>query len=144
MSWSEYSKIDYSLIVMFFNKLITVMFTLCLLIVFFCLFIMLYVFLLLPFLWWNKDVYICFALYKSTHSANNVFANHTDKYVVKRSRTSLSCAACGCSRSSNARGPSSVSVSSHTLGRAPGTTRPPAFATFLTLTVSESIQKLTF
>ena len=33
------------------------MFTLCLLIVF-SLFIMLYVFLLLPFLWWNKDVYI--------------------------------------------------------------------------------------
>jgi len=31
----EYSKIDYSLIVMFFTKLITVVFTLCLLIVFF-------------------------------------------------------------------------------------------------------------
>jgi len=40
------------------------MFTLYLLIVF-SLFIMLYVFLLLPFLWWNKDVYIAVA----THTA---------------------------------------------------------------------------
>ena len=51
-----------SLIVMFFTKLIIVMFTLCLLIVF-SLFIMLYVCLLLPFLWWNKDVgYNCCGL----------------------------------------------------------------------------------
>ena len=57
--WVEVNhfKIDCSLIVMFFTKLIIVVFTLCLLIVF-SLFIMLYVFLLLPFLWWNKNVYI--------------------------------------------------------------------------------------
>ena len=48
MSWGENSKIDYNLVVMFFTKLITVMFTLCLLIVFSS-FIMLYVFLLLVF-----------------------------------------------------------------------------------------------
>jgi len=60
MSWElevNIFKIDCSLIVMFFTILIIVMFTLYLLIVF-SLFIMLYVFLLLPFPWWNKDVYI--------------------------------------------------------------------------------------
>ena len=58
MSWGEPFQNRLQLIVMFFFiVLIIVMFTLYLLIAF-SLFAVLYVFLLLPFLWWNKDVYI--------------------------------------------------------------------------------------
>ena len=79
--WVEVNhfKIDCSLIVMFFTKLIIVMFTLCLFIVF-SLFIMLYVCLLLPFLWWNKDVYIvavghlqAYTLVCNTAFSNNIY-----------------------------------------------------------------------
>jgi len=57
MSWGEPFQNKLQLIHVFFIVLIIVMFTLYLLIAF-SLFAVLYVFLLLPFLWWNKDVYI--------------------------------------------------------------------------------------